>query len=306
MPSARIPLDAVSQEWLHECALEAKRQTDLGQLPTYIPALGTLTPDRFALAVSTVSGRELDVGDRSLSFPLMSVIKPFLVLYLLETVGTGAVFSHVGMQPSDQSYNSLMQLELDNGFPRNPMLNSGAIALCGQLAALHPNGCERFCDWLNTQAQTHLKLDQMVLDSVQSRPNDRNRTIAKHLSQADHLVSSAADALNVYEHVCCLAATVTDMVRLGMLLVSDAIAAPHRRAVLALMTTCGLYEYSAQFALEVGLPAKSGVSGAVLAIVPRQGAIACYSPPLDAVGNSIAGIWVLRQLSSIADLSLFG
>jgi glutaminase len=306
MSSDCIPLDVVSQAWLNDCALEAKRQTDLGRLPTYIPVLGSIPPDRFALAISTVTGREEGVGDRCLRFPLMSVIKPFLLLYLLEQVGMETVFSTVGMQSSDQSYNSLSQLELDQGFPRNPMLNSGAIALCGQLALLHHDGCMAFCDWMNDQAQTYLTLDQMVLDSVRSLPNDRNRAIVKYLSQSGQLLSSAAAALNMYEQVCCLAATITDLARLGRLLVSDAIAAPHRQTVLALMMTCGLYEYSSQFAVEVGLPAKSGVSGAILAVVPRQGAIACYSPPLDAIGNSIAGVWVLRQLSSIANLNVFG
>jgi glutaminase len=299
--------DALSAEQLEAWVTQARHQTQAGTLPRYIPALGTANPDGLAVHMATVQGRHWSAGDRHLSFALMSVIKPFVVLYACDQLGLDAVQRLVGVQPSDYPYNSLTQLERDRGFPRNPMLNSGAITLCSALPGNTPSDRgQGLCQWLNAQAQTTLALDMAMLKSVRDRPNDRNQAIAHYLDMTDHLVSSAQDALDVYEQVCCLAGTVQDLAQLGLLLVSDSIAPPHRQRVTALMLTCGLYEYSSTFAVEVGIPAKSGVSGAVLAIVPRQGAIACYSPPLDAIGNSAAGLWLLRQIATSLRLSLFG
>jgi glutaminase len=146
-----------------------------------------------------------------------------------------------------------------------------------------------------------------MLNSVRSVPNESNLAIARFLAQAGY-VEAEEIALDTYNHVCCLSGTIADLARLGMLLVqgNKVISLQHRRIVNALMTTCGLYQASGRFAVEVGLPTKSGVSGAILSVVPNQGAIACYSPALDEAGNSKAGLFLLRQLAQELNLSVFG
>jgi glutaminase len=188
------------------------------------------------------------------------------------------------------------------------MINSGAIALCGFLPGVDASSrCENLRLWLNQTAGCQLILDERMLDSVRSLPNDRNLAITRLLAQAGSIQAEEI-TLDTYNRVCCLAGTVADLAQIGMLLVQghSAIAPQNRRIVNAIVTTCGLYQASARFAAEVGLPTKSGVSGAILSIVPTQGAIACYSPALDETGNSKAGIFLLRQLAQNLNLSIFG
>lgn len=283
--------------WIAQAQVDA----DQGQLPDYIPQLSTGDRRCVAVCIQRLTGEMYAVGQTQTSFTLMSVIKPMLLLYLLETVGTGTVFQRVGQQPSDDAYNSLSQLERDRGWPRNPMLNSGAIALAGMI----PNGtsqqrCEHFLNWLNQKSGAHLFLDRQMLASVQSRPNQTNGEIAKRLATAGYL-SRPDLALETYNAICCLAGTVQDLARLGLLLAAEhpSIAAAHRLVVNQMMLTCGLYQQSADFAERVGWPTKSGVSGAVLTVVPSQLAIALYGPALDATGNSIASLSLLQKIAQV-------
>lgn len=303
-----IKLAALTQAQLNAWAVQAQTHTQEGQLPRYIPLLAQANPTWFAVQIQCVDGQIYAAGDVTLSFPLMSVVKPFVLLFLLEQLGAETVFSHVGMEPSDEPFNSLTQLQADRGWPRNPMINSGAIALAsllpGQNAA---SRCESLRQWLNQCADVKLVLDKQMLASVRSVPNERNRAIASSLTQSGYL-DWRETALDTYNHVCCLSGTVADLASLGMLLVQGkrVILPKHRRTVNALMTTCGLYQASGRFAVEVGLPTKSGVSGALVSAVPSQGAIACYSPALDQAGNSKAGLFLLQQLTHALELSMFG
>ncbi len=300
-------LDTLTAAQLDTWLARVQPHAQTGTLPDYIPALAEANPETLAIAIQT-RRTHLIRGDRTYAFPLMSVVKPFLLLYALATQGTDRVFSHVGMDPSDRPFNALDQLQADGGFPRNPMLNSGAIALAALLPGDTPTTrCQGLAAWLNHQAGSHLSLDRQMLASVRSRPNARNRALADCLAAAGFLAQPAASALDTYEQICCLTGTIGDLSRLGMLLVlphSD-LDPTHCQGVNAIMATCGLYEYSGRFAVTVGLPCKSGVSGALLAIVPGQGAIACVSPPLDANGNSIAGLWLITQLATTLHLSVF-
>ncbi len=302
-----LKLAALTQAQLDAWAAQAQTHTQEGQLPDYIPLLAQANPTWFAVQIQCIDGQIHAAGNVTLSFPLMSVVKPFVLLFLLEQLGAEAVFSHVGMEPSDEPFNSLTQLQADRGWPRNPMINSGAIALAsllpGQNAA---SRCESLRQWLNQCANLELVFDEQMLASVRSVPNERNRAIARDLAQAGYL-DQLETALDTYNHVCCLSGTVADLASLGMLLVQGkgVILPKHRRTVNALMTTCGLYQASGRFAVEVGLPTKSGVSGALVSAVPSQGAIACYSPALDRAGNSKAGLFLLQQLTQALDLSMF-
>lgn len=308
LPERSNSLNSLDSDLLGQWAIAAGQRVEEGRLPRYIPKLAIARPTWFAAQIRTIDGRVYEVGDRTLNFPLMSVIKPFVFLYVLEACGIERTLTHVGVDFSDQPFNSLDQLQQDQGFPRNPMINSGAIALSALLTGETPAiACQRFQQWLNDQAGCHLDLDLSMLESVRSVPNERNRAIAQLLSQSGHLVRSVDDALDAYERVCCLSGTVTDLVQLGLLLLrsSEDIQTPHRRMVQSVMLTCGLYEYSCRFAAEVGLPTKSGVSGCILTLAPGKGAIACYSPPLDAIGNSVAGLDFIQQVVHHCDLSLF-
>ncbi|MFN4066917.1 MAG: glutaminase [Thermosynechococcus sp.] len=284
---------ALIQEWLEAAAREIPKGEPLQRLPR-------AESEAFAFAVATPE-QQFTLGCSSLHFPLMSAIKPFLLLYAL-TLWQEQVWTWVGQRPSDYPYNSVLQLTLDQGWPRNPMINSGAIALASQLA--HVGGVAVFQTWLNECAGTQLQVDQEVLGAVHRHPNWQNRTLAHFLVEAGR-IADAAVALEIYNQVCCFQGTIEEVARLGLLLalphakVSDR----HRQQVNVLMLTCGLYEDSPRYALEIGLPMKSGVSGVILAVVPRQGAIACYSPPLDSSGNSVLGLYLLQRISRHLRLS---
>lgn len=281
--------------------LQAQDKAKIGQLPDYIPWLSQADPNGLAIAFISLDNQLESHGNIEQIFPLMSVIKPFVLLYLLEQLGEELVFKKVGQNPSNLPFNSLDQLEIDNGFPRNPMINSGAITLSSLLMGENGfNRCEKLRFWLNKQAGCQLFLSETILNSVRSLPNFRNQAIVEKLTAKGYLENPEL-ALDTYNHICCLSGTIIDLVRLGLLLVkgSDFVLEKHCQIVRNIMTTCGLYEASANFAQKVGLPTKSGVSGAVLTLIPEQGAIACYSPPLDAQGNSVAGLWLVEHIASL-------
>lgn len=285
----------------------AKTQAENGQVCDRIPQLALANPHWFAVHICCESGQTVSLGDTACIFPLMSVIKTFSLLYLLEHFGAGTVFQWVGVQPSDAPFNSLEQLITDAGHPRNPMINSGAITLADKLPGDASQRTLLFCQWLNKLAGCQLTLDEVTLASVRATRSKANQAIANYLAETGHLQNPDI-ALDIYEQICCLSGRVEDLAQLGKLLAceNNLLSAQHRRIVNAVMLTYGLYEASAQYAVQIGLPMKSGIGGGLLAIVPGEGAIACYSPALDNIGNPVGAIAFVAALSQNLELSIFG
>ncbi|MEP6488942.1 glutaminase A [Microcoleus vaginatus GB2-A3] len=306
----KIPTSKLSRlqpEQLAAWAKEAINRSKSGQIAAYIPLLARADRQGFAVQIRAIDGQFLSWGSIAQTFSLMSAVKPFVLLYLLCELGEKTVFDCVGCEPSELPFNSLTQLEIDQGKPRNPMINSGAIALAslipGQNAVAR---CQNLLDWLNQQANSQLFVDELMLSSVNSMPNENNWNLALKMVESGYIQNSKI-ALETYNRLCCLSGTVEDLAKLGMVLVNsgDRQIGENCRTVKALMATCGLYEASGRFALRVGLPAKSGVSGAMISVIPGQGAIGFYSPPLDKEGNSVAGLFLLEQIAKTLRLSVF-
>ncbi len=286
---------------------QAKTQAAQGKVIQRIPQLAIVNPSLFAIQISCESGENYRLGNTDCVFPFMSVIKPFSLLYLLEYYGTKQILQWVGVKPSDSPFNSLTQLIVDNGYPRNPMINSGAITLADKLPGLDPNECTQlFCKWLNELADIHLYIDVDILASVRSSRSHINIDIANYLYKNGNL-NNIELSLDVYEQICCISGCVEDLAKLGKVLActSNAIKNKHRQFVNAVMLTCGLYEASAEYAVKIGLPMKSGIGGGIITIIPNQGAITSYSPALDIVGNPVAGLALMETLSQNLQLSIF-
>ena len=292
-------LTNLKPQQLYHWLTEASQQAKIGKLPNYIPLLNNIDSTLFAVCIITTDQHINLQGDSEIQFPLMSIIKPFLLLYLLSEFGQDFVCKKVGNYPSSYPFNSLEQLQLDKGFPRNPMINSGAITLASLLPGKDGNiRCNNLQKWLNKKGQCNLILDELMLNSVQSLPNIRNQEIIEYLSKKGH-IKKPEITLDTYNKICCLSGTIIDLARLGLLLVKSYDISPENCCIVRdIMTTCGLYQASENFANKVGFPTKSGVSGAILSIVPEQGVIASYSPPLDAEGNSIASLFIIQKIAN--------
>ena len=300
-------LSNINQQQLKVWVEEALAQTKLGNLPTYIPLLAEANLNSFAVVLRSLDNHIISLGDVETKVPLMSVIKPFLLFYLLSKFGNDFVFNIVGKEPSEKPFNSLEQLEADGGWPRNPMINSGAIALSSLLLGnTATERCKNFCYWLNNYGNCQLFLDEKMLASIRSLPNHNNQAIAQKLLESGY-IKDAEITLDTYNQICCLSGRIFDVANLGILLVKPPSFywKKHCCTVQELMTTCGLYEASSRYALEIGIPIKSSVSGIVLGIVPNAGVIVCYSPPLDREGNSVAGLFLLEVISINLELSVF-
>ncbi|MEH2256713.1 glutaminase A [Nostoc sp.] len=301
-------LDKLTTTNLSAWVQQAKTKAEHGKVIDRIPQLALADPGWFAVHICCESGKNISFGDTACVFPLMSVIKTFSLLYLLEYLGAETVFGWVGVEPSDAPFNSLEQLISDRGHPRNPMINSGAITLSDKLPGKDANQRTLlFCQWLNQLAGCQLSLDKEMLASVRLTRSTANEAIANYLTEADHL-KNIETALDTYEQICCISGRVEDLALLGKLLACEnsCLSLQNRRIVNAVMSTCGLYEASAEFAVRIGLPMKSGIGGGLVAIVPGEGAIACYSPALDRVGNPVAGLIFVEALAQELQLSIFG
>jgi len=301
-------LETLTTTELSDWVQLAKAQAHQGRVAGRIPGLAVADREWFAVHICCKLGQSISLGDTACVFPLMSVIKPFLLLYLLEYLGAKTVFQRVGVEPSGASFNSLEQLIADGGRPRNPMINSGAITLAEMLPGRNASDrTQQLCQWLNQTAGCKLLLDEEMLASVRSATSQANRVIAQYLVTSGYLENPEI-ALDTYEHICCLSGRVEDLALLGQLLACESglLTPQHRCSVNALMLSCGLYEASPYFTLRIGLPMKSGISGTLLAVVPGQGAIACYSPALDSAGNPVAALAFVEALSQWLQLSIFG
>jgi glutaminase len=296
---------------LHEI-LEDVRPHREGAPAGYIPELAAADPERLALAVVGPRGRVRAVGDVTHEFTIQSISKPFVLALALADRGRDAVLQKVGAEPSGEPFNAI-SLEPSTGRPANPMVNAGAIAT----SALIPGDgvddrTSRIVAGLSAFAGRSLWVDEQVYAS-ESATGDRNRALA-HLLRSHGIVAGSVDiAVETYFRQCSLLVTVRDLAVMSATLafggvnpvtgeraVTEAVA----RDVLSIMTSCGMYDYSGEWLLRVGLPAKSGVSGGLVAVAPSQFGVAAFSPRLDAHGNSVRGIALLETLGQRFDMHM--
>jgi len=288
------------------------RELNDGTLPDYIPELTRANPDWFGIAITTVDGRQYLTGDTNIEFSIQSVSKPFVYGLALDACGLDEVRKRIDVEPSGEAFNSI-SLKPGTGQPRNPMINAGAIAATGMIAA--PTLAERFQIIQNRFgdfAGRPLGLDDSIYQS-ESTTGFRNRAIANLLRNFNIIEGDVDPILEAYFMQCSLLVDCTALSVMGATLANGGLNPMTRKRVLSpwavekvtsVMSTCGMYDYSGNWAFEVGIPAKSGVGGGIIGVLPGQLSVAVFSPLLDPNYNSVRGIAVFRDLAKAFGLHL--
>jgi len=284
-----------------------------GEVATYIPELAKANPDWFGICLVTATGAVYEVGDTHQPFTIQSISKPFVYGLAVEDNGCSDVLKRIGTEPTGDAFNSI-SLEPRTGRPRNPMINAGAIATAGLVAGrTEAIRFERLLDCFGRYAGRELSLDEAVYRS-ESETGHRNRAIGYMLRNFDILNSDPRPVVELYFKQCSVAVTCRDLAVMAATLAnrginpltgSQALRGEYVESVLSVMATCGMYDYAGEWIYNVGMPAKSGVAGGVIAVLPGQLGIGVFSPRLDAHGNSVRGIRVCEELSRRLDLHLF-
>lgn len=289
--------------------LERFTPLDHGAVASYIPELARSNPADFGICIVTLDGAVYEVGDTRVPFTIQSMSKPLTYGLALERLGEEAVHRRVGVEPSGDPFNEI-SLAPATGAPVNPMINAGAIACAGMVAALDGSPLALVLDAYSSYAGRALELDEAVYLSERATGH-RNRAIAHLLGSFELLDVTPEDAVDLYFRQCAISVDGRDLALIASTLANGGINPVSReravgedvvRGVLSVMTTCGMYDAAGDWLMSVGLPAKSGVSGGVFAVLPGRLGIAVYSPRLDERGNSVRGVAVCRALSQ--DLAL--
>jgi glutaminase len=281
--------------------------TDLsGEIATYIPELAKVDPDAFGIVIATVDGQVYEVGASRLAFSLQSISKPLVYGVALEDRGRVRVEQAIGVEPTGDAFNSI-SLEPGTGRPFNPMVNAGAIAVASLVAGDTPaQRLARVQSAVSAYAGRPLAIDHAVFESERATGH-RNRAIGHMLRSYDILATDPEPALELYFQQCAINVDCRDLALIGATLANGGVNPVTREAavrpdciesILSLMTTCGMYDYAGEWVYRVGLPAKSGVGGGIVAVLPGQLGIGVYSPRLDAHGNSVRGVKVCEQVSA--------
>jgi glutaminase len=276
-----------------------------GDLATYIPQLGRADPDSFAICIVTVGGYTYEVGDVDQQFTIQSISKALTYGLALEDLGIDAVSARVGVEPTGDPFNSITVDEVSNR-PFNPMVNAGAIVTTSLVQGdTGQQKLARLLDAFGKFIGHDVEIDTDVFNS-ERETGDRNRAIAYLMRNFGMLDGDVEQMLDLYFRQCSFLVTCRDLAVAGATLANRgrnpitgerALSSRYVGNVLSVMQTCGMYDFAGEWTYTVGLPAKSGVSGGIVAVLPGQLGIGVFSPPLDARGNSVRGIEVCRRLS---------
>lgn len=289
-----------------------------GRVASYIPELGKADPNWFGISLVTLDGRTFDVGDVHQKFTIQSISKVFVYGMALEDYGRENLIKKVGVEPTGDPFNSLIRLDEDSKRPDNPMVNAGAIATTSLITGQDPaERLNRMLAMFQRYVGHEVFVDVSTFLSERATGH-RNRAMAHLMLNFNMIDEHIEDALDLYFQQCSVLVTCHDLAVMAATLANQginpisgeqAVGKEHVRDILSVMYTCGMYNFAGEWAFRVGIPAKSGVSGGILAVVPDQAGIAVFSPPLDEHGNSVRGLKVFEALSKeygfhVFDLSL--
>lgn len=286
-----------------------------GEVASYIPELAKANPNALGICVTTLDGEEYFAGDYDTKFTIQSISKVVTLMLAILDNGTEYVFSKIGMEPTESAFNSIVNLENNKQKkPLNPMINAGAIAtvslISGETAEEKFNRILKFTRKITGNDTIDVNNNVYLCEKA---TGDRNRALAYFMKGNGIIQGDVEDILDVYFKACSMEVTCRDISRIGALLANAGVLLNNERVISreacriikTIMVTCGMYDASGKFAVHIGIPAKSGVGGGIMAAVPRRMGIGVLGPSLDHKGNSIAGIKVLESLSQEFDLSIF-
>ncbi len=301
-------LDAV----LGDILAAARASTDRGRVADYIPELAGVDPGQFGLSVALADGSQHSVGDADVPFSIQSVSKVFALAIALGRLGD-RLWARVGREPSGLAFNSILQLEHEQGIPRNPFINAGAIVVTD--AALAGHAPREYLGELLRFIRAAAEDDDIHINDAVARSETetghRNFALAHYMRAHGNLENPPALTLGAYFHQCAVEMTCAQLARAGRFLMGAPgmprlVSADRVRRINALMLTCGHYDGSGDFAFRVGLPGKSGVGGGILVIAPGRASVAVWSPGLNAQGNSKLGTEAVEMLARRMGWSVFG
>ncbi len=289
------------------------REENKGQRAQYIPELAKVNPDRFGIHLMTIDNQGYGIGDYQKPFSIQSIAKVLTLTLLYRRIGS-RVWQRVGVEPSGNAFNSLMQLENENGVPRNPFINAGAIVISDMILSEFENPKQQFLDLVRDI------LDDDTIDfceavaSSESSVGFRNIALCNYLKSLGNIRNNTAEVLDFYFNICSLKMTCKDLSKAFLYLANSefktrkserVLSLSQAKRVNAIMQTCGFYDESGEFTFRVGLPGKSGVGGGVIAVHPGKYCIAVWSPRLNIHGNSYRGMKFLEQFTTDTKLSIF-
>ena len=296
---------------VRDCAPHTAR----GHVATYIPELAKVDPDKLGIYISSPDGDHF-AGDCAAPFTMQSVVKPLILLLALMDSGIDTVRALVGVEATGKPFDTFNYSDQAlTGAHINPMINTGAIALCTLIRGRdYAERFDRLLELVRTLADNpNLEVDQAVFRSEQLTGN-KNRALAYLLTAYGMISDPVNEILDCYFKACSITVTCRDLAKIAHIFALRGIhpvtgeqlfPAQYAKYVTATMATCGMYDGSGEFALEVGFPAKSGVGGGILGVIPRSMGIGVYAPALARHGNSVAGVQTLAQLSRELDLSIY-
>lgn len=295
---------------IHE---EVKPYWGRGKAADYIPALAEVDPRQLGISVATLGSDVFNAGDTGVPFSIQSISKVFTLAMVARHLGED-LWHSVGREPSGNPFNSLVQLEYEKGFPRNPFINAGALVVTDRLISLYRRPKEAILDFVRALCgNDDIYYDHRVAQSERAHA-DRNMALAYFMKDFGNIHNDVETLIDVYCHQCAIAMTCRDLANSFLVFAHRGVNPFNRERILtvsqtkrlgAVMATCGFYDESGDFAFRVGLPGKSGVGGGIAAYMPGKLSIAVWSPELDSYGNSLAGIEALERFTTDIGSSIF-
>lgn len=300
------------QSILESVAADVAPMVGGGRVANYIPALACIPIQQFGIALHTVDGQQAWAGDAHTPFSIQSVSKVLGLTLALQALGS-TLWERIGREPSGNAFNSLLQLENEQGKPRNPFINAGALCVADRLVSAHAEPAQAFADLGLSLHGKPFAFDEQVARS-ERETGFRNAALINFIKSFKQIDNDVETVLDLYCRQCAIVSDCVQLARSFSYLANAGVqpgtgqtilSSEQARRVNSVMLTCGTYDAAGEFAFKVGLPCKSGVGGAIVAVVPGQMVLCAWSPGLDETGNSMAARRALELFVTRTGLSVF-
>ncbi len=300
------------QQILEEIYSQSKSLPIIGNIATTIPELANVNPDKFGICLTTIDGNEFSIGDCNEKFSIQSVSKALSVTLAFSYLGE-KIWERVGVEPSGNPFNSLVQLEYEKGIPRNPFINAGALVIADMLVSCLKNPKEDFLNFIREISGCDTINYNLKVAKSEKDTGFRNAALTNFLKSFGNINNDVDVVLDFYFHQCSVEMTCKELADAFFFFANEGVSkkgkhiltSSQAKRINALMQTCGFYDESGEFTYKVGLPGKSGIGGGIAAVLPKQFSVATWNPRLNEKGNSELGMYALEQLTTKTGMSIF-